>query len=384
LKPILSIEEILQRTEYHGYEETNSALLHYGTVLKLCVIIFMRPSSKVTKEEIIPSLRYFHYRAKPNVRFYFPGYLDEDEYVYHSIKYSYEFIGPEEKKWYFYDKEFNESRKFMEDLTEWRYSGGSDVIIANAGYSNLCSSAFRFLDIDNAMFINLDKLGSNKIGWNTERLFESIFKYCEDQNENNPVWGFSDVVGKTQAKEALWKLLLSIIPASIKDTFDLLRMFSVKKLKVSREQFHTFEIIRRAINFDAKEDVIKLLKGEIDIVDNDGLTPLMIATQIGRFEIVEWLIRNGANMNVKDDLGFTALHHAIDKKQSEIASYLSDNGSEINSKDIYGNTALDIAILNGGKERLEFAKILKSRGSEMRMDPNKLTYDKELIEILKN
>ena len=42
--------------------------------VKLVGLIFCQPHTKFSKDEILPGLRYFHYRSGERVNFYFPGY----------------------------------------------------------------------------------------------------------------------------------------------------------------------------------------------------------------------------------------------------------------------------------------------------------------------
>jgi len=44
--------------------------------------------------------------------------------------------------------------------------------------------------------------------------------------------------------------------------------------------------------------------------DESGLTPLHIASQQGRLEIVKWLTAMGINLNTETQTGYTAIHLA--------------------------------------------------------------------------
>lgn len=44
--------------------------------------------------------------------------------------------------------------------------------------------------------------------------------------------------------------------------------------------------------------------------DETGLTPLHIATQMGRLEIVKWLTALGISLNTETQTGYTAIHLA--------------------------------------------------------------------------
>jgi uncharacterized protein len=46
----------------------------------------------------------------------------------------------------------------------------------------------------------------------------------------------------------------------------------------------------------------------------DGETPLIYAARHRRAKLMEWLLREGADANVRDGRGFTALHHAVRRR----------------------------------------------------------------------
>lgn len=51
----------------------------------------------------------------------------------------------------------------------------------------------------------------------------------------------------------------------------------------------------------------------VDVADNNGFTPLMVASQYGHAMLVAYLIGRGANVSVADKEGDTALHWAAYK-----------------------------------------------------------------------
>ena len=61
---------------------------------------------------------------------------------------------------------------------------------------------------------------------------------------------------------------------------------------------------------------------DVNALDANGCTPLMIATQYNQLVTVLFLIKNGADMTVKDTNGDTALHWAAYKGHNELCGLL--------------------------------------------------------------
>jgi ankyrin repeat protein len=73
-----------------------------------------------------------------------------------------------------------------------------------------------------------------------------------------------------------------------------------------------------------------------------GVTPLGSAVLSNNLPIVEYLLSEGADMNVVDNFGSSALHHT---KDSGIAQFLIDRGANVNAQNEFGVTPLMRAIV---------------------------------------
>ncbi len=92
-------------------------------------------------------------------------------------------------------------------------------------------------------------------------------------------------------------------------------------------------------------DAIKLfLKAgaDINMSDNDGLTPLIYATKLNNSKIVKLLILMGADINRRDNSYATALNYAYVMKNKVIFDLLIQNGAFINTYDLNNLTLKDM------------------------------------------
>ena len=121
--------------------------------------------------------------------------------------------------------------------------------------------------------------------------------------------------------------------------------------------------------FSFEEMVEFLLRNGADpnAKDNDDWTPLHHAVydpnNTGSLEIVDLLLRNGADPNIKNDSGRTPLHFTSSLK---IVELLLQSGADLNIKDIYGWTPLVYAsnyFTNFGTSSLKIVETLLRNGA---------------------
>ena len=127
-------------------------------------------------------------------------------------------------------------------------------------------------------------------------------------------------------------------------------------------------------------------QGQIEIVEylirkganvnlqNDGETRLLTAAYQGQYQILEILIKNGADINHRRFRGASALHEAVANVSAEnlkgkiaVLETLLSHGIDIETADEDGHTALHCAALSGN---LEVAKVLISNGADVNAKNN--------------
>ena len=95
-------------------------------------------------------------------------------------------------------------------------------------------------------------------------------------------------------------------------------------------------MVRRILN---EKDV------NVNICDKYGVTPLMHAVLNRNIYILELLLKNGADTDMKNDSGKTALMYAANR-DTNIIRFLVESCADINAQNLDGKTALMYNVLN--------------------------------------
>ena len=101
---------------------------------------------------------------------------------------------------------------------------------------------------------------------------------------------------------------------------------------------------------------------DVNVSNDNGATPLHLATMEGHKEVVALLIEKGADVTVSNENGTTPLHFAAWDSEREIAAILIENGADINVRNKRGNTPFHWATGKGDREIFNF---LLDQGAEI-------------------
>jgi ankyrin repeat protein len=104
------------------------------------------------------------------------------------------------------------------------------------------------------------------------------------------------------------------------------------------------------------EKVKKLVVKDSDLnfKNSDGMTSLIYACFLNRFEIAKFLIEKGADVNAETNKGITGIMFASDRENLDFVKYMAEIGAEVNAKTSDGRTALLIAAYKGNLDIIKF------------------------------
>ena len=84
--------------------------------------------------------------------------------------------------------------------------------------------------------------------------------------------------------------------------------------------------------------------------NDDGATPLHVASRAGRLKVVERLLELGANLHARDNEGRTPLHAASGMGKVAVAQLLIEHGADPNVQDGQGSTPLHVGVVSRRKD----------------------------------
>ena len=115
-----------------------------------------------------------------------------------------------------------------------------------------------------------------------------------------------------------------------------------------------------------KLEIVKYLVesgAKVNSSDVNGGNPLLLATIKGRFEVVKYLVEKGADVNHKDKNNISILNFSLKSKNYEIAKYLLEKGADPNASNLNGFFSLNLAIILDAKDIV--AKLIE-KGADLK------------------
>jgi hypothetical protein len=178
----------------------------------------------LAKRDVLPSLAYFHRRAGKQIDFFCAGYTQGFEGATDATGCSdYEAAGLE--GWVFSNQRFVQLCKEISAASKWNYSGETDLVLTNAKCNRQSRTAV--LDFRTAILFKLDQMKRDKAIASVREFFEKIFQFAESTDASDPTWEFSDKQGLKQARSAIARFLLSLLPKSVAESFNRAKHYAV-------------------------------------------------------------------------------------------------------------------------------------------------------------
>lgn len=197
--------------------------------VRMIGILFAPAEVRLARDEIIPSLDYFHHRSGNNIDFFCGGYR---RYGYAPRSDERE-VTADQSPWIFSSSSFDRFRREIQTLCRWRYSGEADLLLMNGKFDTEAKEAS--VDFKSAIVCDLDKMIRDGAIHSVRRFFESMCQFTEASDGKDPTWGFSDQQGIRTGGSALKRVLLSLLPRNLGDDYTRAEHFVIRDLSVAPE-----------------------------------------------------------------------------------------------------------------------------------------------------
>lgn len=192
--------------------------LERGVDVRLAALIFARPETSIFREEILPSIAWFHARSGKHSNFYFAGYRRSYSAFANDVR-----LNVRGESWIYSPWQFDRFREELENASQWRYSGGTDVILTSG-------RAAAALDFSEVVAFNLEQLRAEGAMLQAGMLFERIFQAAEASFTDDAVEKFSDRSGGRLIASAALNAFLSVLPETVRTEALKARHFAVRSL----------------------------------------------------------------------------------------------------------------------------------------------------------
>lgn len=147
---------------------------------------------------------------------------------------------------------------------------------------------------------------------------------------------------------------------------DAARILIKRGIRLNHEESNGYTVLYRAVWNDLTNTVKFLIENGAKIIHSHFL--LHVATKNGNLEIVKILVKAGAIVNIRDEQGMTPLIIACSIQNLHIAKYLLKNGASANTANhITGLTPLHICVqdITDPRQLQQFIDLLVSHNADI-------------------
>ncbi|EGR1126280.1 hypothetical protein EFU41_18510 [Vibrio cholerae] len=189
----------------------------------LVAVLFCNPSTPFAKDEIIPSLNYFHKRSKQYINIFCCGFGAFGRTSDYPDMQQVGFVDGNE--WFYSDEAFVTVVEEFEERTKWQYSGENELLLLDIVKNNDIED----LTIQNAIVCNLEQMHRDKAFTSVRSLIEKLIVYAKSDEAAN-AWKFSDKQGLNVAKGVLKDAILNLLPNDLKNLYQRSENYAVKQI----------------------------------------------------------------------------------------------------------------------------------------------------------
>ena len=187
-------------------------------------------------------------------------------------------------------------------------------------------------------------------------------------------------------KAKVTPLMLACQYNRIQNALILLRKGASYTAKNRENGNNAFQIACENGHLELVKAFMKEVQVDVNLPGRDRMTALSLAALHGHYEVVEYLVENGAKVTKKDKFKRTPLLNAIRGGFSKIVAYLLSKGSEYDFGDSSKNSPVHYACAYGWKEILEL--LLKAGANptvenDWRVTPMEIAFLKNHFNIVK-
>ncbi|MFA0095649.1 hypothetical protein AB4406_11105 [Vibrio splendidus] len=189
----------------------------------LVAVLFCNPNTPFAKNEVLPSLNYFHKRSKQYINIFCCGFgAFGSTSDYSDIQQVGKVDGDD---WFYSDEAFVNVVEEFEERTKWQYSGENELLILDV-IKNKNSDD---LTINNSIVCNLEQMHQDKAFTSVRSLIEKLIGYAKSDEAAN-AWEFSDKQGINAAKDSLKDGFLGLLPKPVSAMYRKSEVFAVRKI----------------------------------------------------------------------------------------------------------------------------------------------------------
>ncbi|KAK7118920.1 hypothetical protein R3I94_022435 [Phoxinus phoxinus] len=124
-------------------------------------------------------------------------------------------------------------------------------------------------------------------------------------------------------------------------------------------------------NAQLVKEIVEEDSGQVNALNADGASPLMMAAVSGQLELVQMLVEKQAHVDQRDSVhGWTALMQATYHGNKEVVKFLLNQGADVNLRAKNGYTAFDLVMLLNDPDT-ELVRLLASVCMLLDRDKNK-------------